>query len=100
MASKRANFDYLRMRKVKWEYYSGKMDKEDLEKYNWEPFRYTLKSDISTYLESDSDLIKLLEKKIYHEETVSVIESVMGELKQRTWQLRDYITWERFIGGN
>jgi hypothetical protein len=50
-------------------------------------------------LEADADLIKLLEKKVYHEETVSVIESIMNELKQRTWQLRDFISWEKFIGG-
>jgi hypothetical protein len=99
MAAKKANFDYLRMRKIKWEYYTGKLSKEELEQYGWEPFQFTLKSDISTYLESDADLIKLLEKKIYHEESVSVIEAIMGELKQRTWQLRDFITWERFIGG-
>jgi hypothetical protein len=99
VSSKKANFDYLRMRKVKWEYYTGKMSQEELDKNGWEPFRYTLKSDITTYLESDSDLIKLLEKKIYHEEVVSVIEAIMGELKQRTWQLREYISWERFIGG-
>ena len=99
MAAKKANFDYLRMRKVKWEYYTGKLSREELEQYGWEPFQFTLKSDITTYLESDTDLIKLLEKKIYHEEAVSVVEAVMGELKQRTWQLRDFITWERFIGG-
>jgi hypothetical protein len=99
ISSKKANFDYLRMRKVKWEYYTGKMSQEELDQNGWEPFRYTLKSDITTYLESDSDLIKLLEKKIYHEEVVSVIEAIMGELKQRTWQLREYISWERFIGG-
>jgi hypothetical protein len=99
VSSKKANFDYLRMRKVKWEYYTGKMSQEELDQNGWEPFRYTLKSDITTYLESDSDLIKLLEKKIYHEEVVSVIEAIMGELKQRTWQLREYISWERFIGG-
>jgi hypothetical protein len=99
MAAKKANFDYLRMRKTKWEYYTGKTSKEELEEFGWEPFQFTLKSDVSTYLESDQDLIKLLEKKIYHEEVVSVIESIMGELKQRTWQLRDFITWERFIGG-
>jgi hypothetical protein len=23
----------------------------------------------------------------------------MNELKQRTWQLRDFISWEKFIGG-
>ena len=48
---------------------------------------------------SDSDLIKLLEKKVYHEEVVSVIESIMQELKSRTFQLRDFISWEKFIGG-
>jgi hypothetical protein len=99
IASKKAHFDYLRMRKVKWEYYTGKMSKEELEEYGWEPFQFTLKSDINTYLEADKDLIKLLEKKVYHEETVSVVESVMSELKQRTWQLRDFISWEKFIGG-
>ena len=66
MAAKKANFDYLRMRKVKWEYYTGKLSREELEQYGWEPFQFTLKSDITTYLESDTDLIKLLEKKIYH----------------------------------
>ena len=99
IASKKAHFDYLRMRKIKWEYYTGKMSKEELDEYGWEPFQFTLKSDITTYLEADADLIKLLEKKVYHEETVSVIESIMNELKQRTWQLRDFISWEKFIGG-
>jgi hypothetical protein len=98
-ASKKANYDYLRMKKTKWEYYTGKMSQEELEEHGWEPFRYTLKSDISTYLESDNDMIKLLEKKVYHDECVSVIEAIMSELKSRTFQLRDFIQWERFIGG-
>jgi hypothetical protein len=63
------------------------------------PFAFVLKSDINAYLEGDTDLIKLLEKKVYHEEAVSVVESIMSELKQRTWQLRDFISWEKFIGG-
>jgi len=99
IASKKAHFDYLRMRKVKWEYFTGKMSQDELEEYGWEPFQFALKSDITTYLEADKDLIKLLEKKVYHEEVVSVLESVMNELKQRTWQLRDFISWEKFIGG-
>jgi hypothetical protein len=99
IASKKAHFDYLRMRKVKWEYYTGKMSQEELEEYGWEPFQFALKSDITTYLEADKDLIKLLEKKVYHEETVSVIESIMNELKQRTWQLKEFISWERFVSG-
>jgi hypothetical protein len=99
VAAKKAHFDYLRMRKIKWEYFTGKLSQEELEQYGWEPFQFALKSDINTYLEADNDLIKLLEKKVYHEESVSVIESIMSELKQRTWQLRDFISWEKFING-
>ena len=99
IASKKAHFDYLRMRKTKWEYYTGKMSQEELDAHGWSPFAFVLKSDINAYLEGDTDLIKMLEKKVYHEECVSVIESIMNELKQRTWQLRDFISWEKFIGG-
>jgi len=100
IASKKAHFDYLRMRKIKWEYYTGKTTKDELEEYGWEPFQFTLKSDITTYLEADKDLIRLLEKKVYHEEVISVIESIMSELRQRTWQLKSFIDYEKFIAGN
>ena len=99
IASKKAHFDYLRLRKVKIDYYNGRLDQDELETRGWQPFQFVLKSDIGAYLEGDDDLIKMLEKKVYHEECVSVLESVMNELKQRTWQLRDFISWEKFIGG-
>lgn len=99
IAAKRAHFDYLRMKKVKSEYFTGKLSQEELEEYGWEPFQFVLKSDMSTYMDADKDLIKLLEKKVYHDECVSVIESIMNELKQRTWQLRDFISWEKFVNG-
>lgn len=99
IASKKAHFDYLRMRKIKIDYYNGRMDQEELEARGWQPFQFVLKSDITAYLEGDDDLIKMLEKKVYHEETVSVLESILSELKSRTFQLRDFIGWERFIGG-
>lgn len=99
LASKKANFDYIQLKKKKWEYYTGKLSQDELDEFGWEPFPFTLKSDINLYLESDKDLIKLLQKKIIHDEIVSVIEAIMSELKSRTYQLRDVITWERFING-
>ena len=99
IAAKKAHFDYLRLRKVKIDYYNGRLGQDELETRGWQPFQFVLKSDIGAYLEGDDDLIKMLEKKVYHEECVSVLESVMNELKQRTWQLRDFISWEKFIGG-
>ena len=99
IAAKKAHFDYLRLRKIKVEYYSGRMDQEELDARGWTPFQFVLKSDINAYLEGDDDLIKMLEKKVYHEESVSVLESIMNELKNRHWELKSFIDWEKFIGG-
>ena len=99
LASKKAQFDFLQLKKKKWEYYTGKLSQDELKEFGWEPFPFTLKSDINLYLESDVDLIKLLQKKIIHDEIVSVVEAIMTELKSRTFQLRDVIGWEKFING-
>ena len=53
---KEADFKYSRMKKIKWEYYTGKMGDDDLRKYGWAPFPFTIKSEITTYMESDEDL--------------------------------------------
>ncbi len=53
LLSKEAEFKYNKMKKLKWEYYTGKLDDDDLKKYEWDPFPYVLKSDLSTYMESD-----------------------------------------------
>lgn len=99
IASRKALSDYNKMKKLKWEYYSGKMSQEELDELGWEPFRYTLKSDITIYLESDKDLVKFLEKKMYYDECVQVCEAILKELNNRTWQLREHMTHERFIQG-
>jgi hypothetical protein len=92
-------FKYNRMKKIKWEYYTGKMDDEGLKSRGWEPFPFVLKSDITTYLESDEDLNRLLAQKKLHEEIVDVCTSIMKELNSRTFQLKSFIDWEKFIQG-
>ena len=99
LLSKEAEFKYNKMKKLKWEYYTGKMDDDTLAKYGWEPFPYILKSDINTYFESDEDLNKFQAQKIMHDEIVNICEAILKELNSRTYQLRDFISWERFIQG-
>ncbi len=99
LAAKRASFEYDRVKKLKWMYFTGKLDQEELDKLGWEPFRFTLKSDISVYLDGDDDLNKLKRKKAYHDEAASFCTHVMKELNNRTWQLKEYMSWERFIQG-
>ena len=99
LLSKEAEFKYNKMKKLKWEYYTGKLDDDELKKYGWEPFPYTLKSDLNTYLESDEDINKFIAVKTMHDEIVDVCTAILKELNSRTFQLRDFIAWERFIQG-
>lgn len=99
LLAKECEFKYNKMKKLKWEYYTGKLDNDDLKKYGWEPFPFVLKSDITTYLESDEDINKFIAQKAMHEEIVDICQSIMKELNSRTFQLRDFIAWERFIQG-
>ena len=50
-------------------------------------------------VESDEDINKHLANKILHDEIVDVCQSILKELNSRTFQLRDFIAWERFIQG-
>jgi alpha-galactosidase/6-phospho-beta-glucosidase family protein len=99
MLIKEYEMKYAKMRKLKWEYYTGKMDEDTLKKYNWEPFQFTLKSEIQTYLESDDDLQKIEANRKINEEIVEVCTAILKELNSRTFQLRDFISWEKFIQG-
>lgn len=92
-------FKYNRMKKIKWEYYTGKMDDEALKKHGWEPFPYILKSDITTYMEADEDLNRYVAQRMLHEEIVEVCNSILKELNSRTYQLRAFIDYEKFING-
>ena len=78
----------------------GDMQITYLEKYNLEPMtKKVLRADIPFYLESDKELNNILLKKVIHEEIVDVCQSILKELNSRTFQLRDFISWERFIQG-
>lgn len=99
LLSKEAEFKYNKMKRLKWEYYTGKLDDDQLRQYGWEPFPYVLKSEITTYLESDEDINKYIAQKTVNDEIVELCQSIMKELNSRTFQLRDYIAWERFIQG-
>ena len=99
LLAKEFEFKYNKIKKIKWEYYTGKLDNDQLKHYGWEPFPFVLKSEINTYFDSDEDLNKALANKIIHEEVVEICQSILKELNSRTFQLRDFIQWERFIQG-
>ena len=99
LLAKEAEFKLYKMKVLKWEYYTGKLDEDQLKQYGWEPFPYVLKAEVNNYIEADNDINTRLAQKVMHEEIVDVCGSILKELNSRTFQLRDFIAWERFIQG-
>jgi hypothetical protein len=96
----RTEAEYKSMRRVRWEYYSGKMSKDELDEYGWEPFELKiLKPDLCIYLDSDELLVKLNNKVAYQKEKIDYLESVIKSLNNRNWIIRNAIEWRKFIGG-
>lgn len=98
---KKLQADYNTRRKVKWDYYNGDLNNpEDLERYGLEPMtKKVMRADLQHWLDSDTELNNILLKKVMHEEIVDFCKSVLKELNNRTFQLKSYMDWERFIGG-
>lgn len=90
---------YAKLRRIKYEYYSGRLDSDTLKKYGWPPFPFTLKADLATYMDADADILNAKQVLGVHTEIVEVAQSIIKELGSRTFQLKDIIQWERFISG-
>ena len=88
------------MKRVKWEYYTGKMTEEELDRRGWEPFDLKiLKQDLDLYLDSDDDLCLMLDKMVLAKEKVGYVESFIKELNNRHWKIRNAIEWKKFTNG-
>ena len=89
-----------RIVKVKWEYYTGKLDEDALKDMGLEPFPLKiLKQDIDKYMESDSDVITLAHKVDYQKEKIDYLQSIIKEITTRHWKIRNAIEWRKFISG-
>ena len=92
--------DYKALYKDKWEYYQGNMSEEDLEANGWEPNPLRiLKSDLNTYIDSDTDIIKQTSKMDYQKEKINFLENIIRSINNRGFQIKNAIDWEKFKVG-
>jgi hypothetical protein len=92
--------EFNRLRRLKWEYYTGKMDTEVLEHMGWEPFDLKiLKQDIAIYMDGDDDLISLQEQVRYYKEICAYLDATVKEVTYRHNKIRNAIDWKKFLGG-
>lgn len=89
--------------KLKWLYYTGKLDKDSLDKLEWEPFELDIKSrnklDIDRFLNSDKDIIEMQEKMEYQKEKINYLESIIKTIINRNFLIKSIIDWRKFTSG-
>ena len=93
----KAKGDYKKMYREKWEYYGGKADAKV---YATKPFDLkVLKTDLSIYIESDEDIIKIEHKISYLETVVKYLDGVLRSISSRGWDIKNAISWRQFESG-
>ena len=93
----KANGDYQRMYREKWEYYGGKADAKV---YVAKPFDLkVLKNDLAMYITSDEEVIQLMDKIGYLEIVVKYIDGVIKSIDNRGWDIKNAIEWKKFEAG-
>ena len=94
------NFQHKKLKRLKWEYYTGKLSEDQLKELGWEQFDLKiLRQDIDLYLESDSELVALEMKLTVQKEKTDYLQSFLKELANRQYHIRDAILWRKFISG-
>ena len=93
--------DYNTLRQAKFRYYRGEMGRDELAEREWQQWQGVkpLKNEMDEFLGGDTDLNTLRVKIDYLETMIYFLESVLGQIKARDWQLKSAIEWKKFLAG-
>jgi len=93
--------DVNTLRKNKFRYYRGELSKQELTELGWEQWQYTkpLKNEMDEFLKGDSDITAMDLKLEYLTATIYLLESILKSISDRTWSIRNCISYKTFLAG-
>lgn len=97
----KSEMDLNELRRLKWRYYRGEMTRQELQDLNWEPWQYAkpLKVELDEILKSDADMLQKQARIDYLTTMYDTITSIMQQIKQRDWQIRNAVDFKKFLAG-
>lgn len=96
----KTQFELAQMTARKEKYFRGQMTKEELEELGWQQWQYkSLKSDIDSLLSADVDVQTITARVEFLKASIYFIESVLGEIRTRSFHCKNIITWQMFRAG-
>ena len=88
------------LKNVKTRYFRGEMTREELQERGWDQWQYkTLKSEIESLLDADPDMQKLFAREAYVKTAIYFLESVLGEIRSRSFHCKNIIDFSKFRAG-
>jgi hypothetical protein len=95
------HFEMSQLRAKKAKYFRGEMTREELEENGWEQWQYkTLKSEIESLMDADVDIQTVTARVDYLKTVIYYLESVLGEIRTRSFHVKNIIEWQKFRAGN
>ena len=93
--------DYNLARKNKFRYFRGEMSRDELKENQWDQWQGVkpLKNEMDEFLTGDADLNSLEVKIKYLETMIYLLESILGQIKARDWQIKTAVEWKKFLAG-
>ena len=97
LMKKNTEFRLKCMMRERWEYYTGKADPKV---YEEEPFDFkVMKQDVDRYLYGDKKIQRLQMKIEYQSQCVFFLDSVLNQIRDRQWQIRNAIEFQKLTLG-
>ena len=93
---KKAEQQRKNIRHERYEYYSGKAD-PDVYMENPFPKKIRDKDTLTKYMDADESLMNINLKIDYYETMLNYIESILKQISNRTYQIKNAIEWQKFI---
>jgi hypothetical protein len=93
--------DHNILRKNKFRHYRGELSRDELTDLGWQQWQGVkpLKNEMDEFLSGDTELNTLKVKIDYLETMIYFLESVLGQIKARDWQIKTHVEWKKFLAG-
>ena len=99
---RRSQSELFKMRRLKWKYYRGELDRKELNERCWDQYlgNAPLNNQMNEFLDTDEDVIKLTDKLEYLNTCLTLCESVMKSISSRSFDIKNAIEWTKFTNGS
>jgi len=98
---KKIESEYKVLKRLKYEYYLGKLSPEQIKNLGWEQFDLKiLRSELDVYIDSDSDLIRCTLRISEQQEKVLFLENIIKAINGRGFHIKSAIDFIRWTQGS